>query len=35
MALQVFILEQSFNRILIQKQAFAQTFYDRLFEQFP
>jgi hemoglobin-like flavoprotein len=35
MALQVYILEQSFNRILIQKQAFAQTFYDRLFEQFP
>jgi hemoglobin-like flavoprotein len=35
MTLQVFILEQSFNRILMQKQAFAQTFYNRLFEQFP
>jgi hemoglobin-like flavoprotein len=35
MTLQVYILEQSFNRILPQKQAFAQAFYDRLFERFP
>ena len=35
MPLQVFTLEQSFNRILMHKQAFAQAFYDRLFEQFP
>jgi hemoglobin-like flavoprotein len=35
MTLQVFILEQSFNRILMQKQAFAEAFYDQLFERFP
>ena len=35
MTLQVVILEQSFSRILMQKQAFAQAFYDRLFERFP
>jgi hemoglobin-like flavoprotein len=35
MTLQVFLLERSFRRILPQKEAFAQAFYDRLFEQFP
>ena len=35
MTSQVFLLEQSFSRILPQKEAFAQAFYDRLFEQFP
>ena len=35
MTLQVFLLEQSFSRILPQKEAFAEAFYDRLFEQFP
>ena len=35
MTLQVSLLEQSFSHILPQKEAFAEAFYDRLFEQFP